>query len=960
MDNSKEGLMYLNKKLSLSSSFEPISEKQEDMSLSSKQNNQSKTKNSVKNSKDNKITKGILDDVDIIKRSVTQNNKKSWIATNHKNFLPQIREENKNELFKNVFLKSFKTKRSKKNIFKKNSIKEQGLPISNIDLSQMNTSEMKYLNIFTKNNLARRGTNILNNINNPHSIQNSILTNQENSFSRQYSNAKSISNDYFEMQYLNKKDKKKTTLHKGSLNFTKKNETSVFDQIKNSELYGKSEQLLFKLKICHAILSIFSLLSIILNCSDAIIYNGNSLDYLHKKNNFTYVNYKKNIETYYYINDRKISSKENNIRIFNGIVSLFCSIIIIIIHLIKTGAIGNKKKNSKKERLKKMLNQFYNMQRKKSLARNKIKQEEERTRNEKIKIIDLNSDKEVKDETSEIYDKSRIIAMCIINIIFYPPYINKAFIGKFNDIIYIYSLNSIFLIISLYKISNIYRSLFYLSSINNPFNKAICKSKLIMLNSSFMFKYHLQKSPLTFLLLNLIIVLISIGLVICCIEFFSFDLNENYWDNIIENKVENFINIFNAFFFFIIRNIHETHSIKSILGKLVMYIGGIIGMLFSSYLIYYINIKIEFSPEEQESYIKLTKLLDPINKEHKSSNLLKSLLILRKIIKDNLNTEKDYRLKMEEFKKPSNNQRRPIFPTENNFQFDLNSEGNSNNNLINMNEQNKNEEKKRFLKYLGNLFFLKVKLIIECKNYSDNLKIARNSSQSLNDVLKTLGNKMDMNITQLNNKIEVLIRNDQRFLDFIKFSGNTMKKIKKIKDYNKSLIQYFVEVHNEYVKQIIEIRKESEFNSLIINKNSGIFPKRMKSNIFGSLHFKSKNIQSKFLNDFNKKKKIIKDMHYFNFPSTIKKQRSSMITSIYLKNTILEDQTKLSNLKPNTHKSKNKQRQSRFNRGKKSNSLDDFNFINNGLKDKIKGRNSLAKKVGRSNSVLNREKKENA
>ena len=85
-----------------------------------------------------------------------------------------------------------------------------------------------------------------------------------------------------------------------------------------------------------------------------------------------------------------------------------------------------------------------------------------------------------------------------------------------------------------------------------------------------------------------------------------------------------------------------------------------------------------------------------------------------------------------------------------------------------------------------------------------------------------------------------------------------------------------------------------------------------------------------------------------------------MITSIYLKNTILEDQTKLSNLKPNTHKSKNKQHQSRFNRGKKSNSLDDFNFINNGLKDKIKGRNSLAKKVGRSNSVLNREKKENA
>ena len=959
MDNSKEGLMYLNKKHSLSSSFDPISEKQEEISVSSRQgNNQSRTKNSVKNSKD-KIAKVVLDDVDIIKHSETQKNKKSWILHTQKSILPEIREENKIEQNRNSFSKVYNNKKNK-NIINKNSITEQALPRSSVALSQLNTSEIKDKNILRKkSSLGRQGTYFLNNISNSYLINNN---NHENSFSRHYSNAKSFSNALFEMQYINKIEKKKTTLHKGPLDFNKKTENSVFDQIKNSELYEKSEILLFKLKICYAILSIFSLLSIILNCSDSIIYNNKSLDYIHKENNYTYINYKNNIVSYSCINNRKISSKENNIRICNGIFSLFCAIIIIIIYFIRNEANDNTKKNSKKEKFKRMLNQYYSKQRKKSLAKNKIKQEEERIRNEKIKIVNINSDKKIKDEISSIYEKNITIISCILNIIFYPPYINKAFIGKYNDIIYIYSLNSIFLIISLYKITNIYRSIFYLSSINNSFNKAICKSNLITLNSSFMFKYNLYKFPLTFLLLNLVIVLLSICIVISSVEFFSSDVNEDFWNNIIENKEENFFNIFSSFFFFIIRNIHENHSIKSILGKLVMFIGGIVGMLFSSYLIYYINIRIEFSPEEEESYSKLTKLLNPINKEHKSSNVVKSLLMLKKVIGDNQNTEKDYRLKMDELKKPTNNQRRPIFQKENNFHFAFNSDENSNNNLINMNEQNKNEEKKKLLKYIGSLFFLKIKFIVECKNFSDNLKVARNSTQSLNDVLKTLGNKMNMNISQLNNKVESLIQNDQKFLGFIKFTSNTIKTIKKINEYNKSLIQYFVEVHNEYVKKMIEIRKDVEINSIMLSTS----PKRMKSNIFGNFHFKNKGIQSKIVKDFNKKNKMKNEMNDANFSNfvNIKKQKSSMITSKFLKNSnILEDKIKQEKSKQNTNKS-NKSRNNNNHyserivkniKDKRTKSLDDWKLVKNVLRDKKKGRNSV-RNIGRSNSIVNKKK----
>ena len=41
------------------------------------------------------------------------------------------------------------------------------------------------------------------------------------------------------------------------------------------------------------------------------------------------------------------------------------------------------------------------------------------------------------------------------------------------------------------------------------------------------------------------------------------------------------------------------------------------------------NIIVQFSPEEQDAYSKLSKLLEPINKEHKASNLIKSFLLLK-------------------------------------------------------------------------------------------------------------------------------------------------------------------------------------------------------------------------------------------------------------------------------------------------------------------------------------------
>ena len=947
MDNSKEGLMFQHKKPSLSSSFDPISEKQEEMSNSSKAGNNQNNIISNKDSKDY-IEKKVLDDTDFIKHSQTQKNKSSWVMNSLRNNYLQNNEDNKleNEKEKNINI-SLKRKISKKRIIKRNSMQEGRMLVSNITLSQLNSSELKEKYV-KKGSLGKQAHFLINS----NLMQNSkSLYNKENSFTRNLSKTKSISNAVFEMKYINQTKNRKTTLHKGKLDFNDKAETKILDQIKNSDLYEKSESLLLKLKISYGILGLFSLLCIILNISDTMIYNTKSLEYLQKENNETYFNYEGNLEKYYFINKRKISKKENNIRLFDGIFSFICVLNLIAIYQIRNRRNDYRKKSSKKERFKRMLDQYYTKQRKKSIGRSKLKKlEEEKIKNEKIKVITLDPDnKELKDEKSTIAERNSTIINCIINIIFYPPKINKAFIGKTENIIYIYPLNALFLMISLFKITNIYKAVFYLSPINNSFNKAICKSNLIMLDSKFMFKYCLNKFPLSFLLLNLIIIFISICIILSGIEFFSVDIKDKFWNNSIENKAESFFKVSGAFFFFIIRNIYEYHAIKSILGKLILYMGGIFGMLVISYFIFYVNNLVEFTPEEHVAFSKLTKLLNPINKEHKASNLIKALILFKKILKDNQNTERDYRLKMEDFKKPSNNQRKPIFPKENNFQFAFNTNITANN-LLNY----ENEEKKKFIKFIGNIFLLKAKFILEIKDFDDNLKIARNSSLSFSDVLKTIGNKMDGNITQLNNKIEVLIQNDQKFLNFIKFTTNTMKSIKTINNYHNSLLQYLVEVHNEYVKQMIEIRKEAEMNSPIICQNS---PKRMKSNIFGNLHFKNK-VQSKIVYDLHRKKKLKKDMYDFSSAKlTIKKQRSSLIHSKYLQNNLLEEKIRQNRSKQNTTKTnKSRYRNKEGKDGKRTKSLDDWKFISKGLKHRAsKGRNSV-RNIGRSNSVVNRNK----
>ena len=374
MDNSKEGLMKQNRKSILASSFDSISEKQEEASEESNHKKKEikskiKSKLSIKNL-NKSFQKNILNDEEIVTQIKNNKNKKSWVNPHQKFSIFQAKDENpfkdndkvEEAKSRGSVLKTFKRKKSKKIINQRNSMQDNGPMLSNIALAQLNESS---------------GLNKTKNTHMNSSLPNNkSFNNPDNSFTRHYSYSKS---SVFEMQY--KKPKKKTTLKKVTLDFNNKTQISIFDQIKNSDLYEKTEHLLARIKIFYGILAIFSLLCIILNCADTILYNNKSLEYLTKNNNNSFVFNKTTVESYHYINKRKISSRENSIRIFNGIFSFLCFVILIIIYMLANGILENTRKHEKRERFNRMLDQYYMKKRKKSVPRNKFSKEDIKDKN---------------------------------------------------------------------------------------------------------------------------------------------------------------------------------------------------------------------------------------------------------------------------------------------------------------------------------------------------------------------------------------------------------------------------------------------------------------------------------------------------------------------------------------------------------------------------------------------------
>ena len=671
---------------------------------------------------------------------------------------------------------------------------------------------------------------------------------------------------YLDNKYFSNKKLKYTALTPNKLNFKgmkNMHSSNLFEKLKNSVMFEKSENLIFRIKVCYAFLSVFSFVSILLEIIDVILYQKRSDEFL-KQNNID-TNNETDIQAYYLIEKRKITKRENTIRIFNMIFSLLCVFCLLLICYIK---ITFNQKSRKKKRYNYYMN-YNTYSHKKKKATQKMANRDGNNSDNHIKLI-------LNEEMDTYYEKKSeyvlLVFYCIISLIFFPPSVNKVFIGRQHNIIYVYSLNSIFLLVSILKIINIYKAIFYLFPFNNLLYKTICSSNMVKMDFKFMFKFILNMYPLAFIIVNFITIGLLVSILIYCVEYFSIDINTKQINNKGANNLKDFYNEISLYCFFILKNVHGNIKTNTILGSVILLIGGTIGLLISSYFIYYINILIEFEPEEKRAYGKLVKLLDPLNNEHKASNLIKAFLLMKKLYIDNKNIRDEYKLKKE------NNFKNIFNKNMNNFNFGMNESIDS---MTNMSQNNEYKDKKKFMKFLCSEFILKAKLINECKNFKNNLLIARNNFLSFNDVLKTLGEKMNANLNQLNNKIEVLIQNDQKFIGFMKFQENSLKNVRNLIRIQDNIINYLIEKNNEaelvYFRENRE--KQEKFLTALKNfgNNSGI-PK-MKSFAYGPFGFNRKfNYEKKSSIEKSEKRKAVnKNSSTQIKKSPLKKMHSSVV-----------------------------------------------------------------------------------
>ena len=601
---------------------------------------------------------------------------------------------------------------------------------------------------------------------------------------------------------------------------------SIVKYMKSKFLFKDSKILIFNIKILYSFVILFSVISIICSCLDGKLYFKNTINYIYDKN----INYS-NLNSYSILKKRIITKKENIYRILNGISSILCCLLFIIIHYQTVKFVKTKKKSNNTDKLNAHLKESQLINEIVKINKKGIKKQRSNLFNSsKIGAMFDENEGIVKRSISLSSTRIELLIFCIINIIFYPPYTNKIFISNYDEKIVVYPINEIFILISFLKIVNIYRALIFISPINDIVNKHICKTNLISLNYIYIIKIYLHHYPIIFISINTIIIIIIFSSMIYYIEYFSINNVLENFDNKNETIITNFLNALYLVSFSTKKTVFGDIQIKTILGKIICIFGEFIGSFLFFFFFYYINLITKFKPEEQRAFSKLQKLFDPNNQEYKASNLIGSFLKLKRIYIEKKAVTQRYLQKLY----PKNEYEKLM---ENKFFMELANEDYINiNRLIMFNKMKKKREvnekiieskkssfsdlssdekiedvRKKFIYNIQHFFILKIMFILDLKYFSDKFKIAKNFSFELNDAIYNLENKMDENNEKLSSRLDSIIDLDDYISDIQYNQKKMLEKFKRFKVFNSNILRYLIAVNNKYVNRRSTSKKLKRF-----------------------------------------------------------------------------------------------------------------------------------------------------
>ena len=370
---------------------------------------------------------------------------------------------------------------------------------------------------------------------------------------------------------------------------------SYIESIKNIEdkntIYGKFR---IKVLIYDIIITLFSLCSVILICVDNNIYINNSRNYVkdlcaEKKlytNNKCYLLFK-------HINKRKITKIENSLRVLNLICCIICCLFV----------------------------------------------------NLKFKIFILNLRLEQKiskfgglKEAGYIYI---YVLENLINIIFYPPRLNNIIYGKKLTTVYVYSLNSIFLSFSYFKLYNLLILLMHLSRFNTKISQTICKSHKVKPGLYFVIKSEINRKTKLSIIFLLIIFCFCFSFISRGFENMAIDIEKGLEGKKGTNDLQNLINNVWMILTTINKIGYGDEYPRTDLGRFFIFIIYIIGIFCLSLTTASMTSSIDFTSDERRAYLKLKKIFNPENGEHKAANVIKTIILMNKNIKNRNNVLMD-------------------------------------------------------------------------------------------------------------------------------------------------------------------------------------------------------------------------------------------------------------------------------------------------------------------------------
>jgi len=368
---------------------------------------------------------------------------------------------------------------------------------------------------------------------------------------------------------------------------------SYIESIKNIEdkntIYGKFR---IKILVYDIIITLFSLCSVILMSLDNNIYINNSRSYVkdlctekHLLDN-CYIVFEQ-------INKRKITKIENSLRILNLICCIIC---ILFVNLKFRIYILNLRLEQKISKFGGLREAGY------------------------LKIFFLEN---------------------LINIIFYPPRLNNIIYGKKLKTVYVYSYNSIFLFFSYFKLYNLLIVLMHLSRFNTKISQTICKSHKVKPGLYFVIKSEINRKTKLSIIIILIIFCFYFSFILRGFENMALDIERGLEGRKGRNDLQNLMNNVWMIFTTINKIGFGDEYPRTNLGRLFIFIIYLIGIFCLSLTTASMTSSIDFTSDERRAYLKLKKIFNPENGEHKAANVIKTIILMNKNIKNRNNVLMD-------------------------------------------------------------------------------------------------------------------------------------------------------------------------------------------------------------------------------------------------------------------------------------------------------------------------------